>query len=75
MAKTPIKRAITGSLVVVNIESATSDPIFLIADDIPLIPTRKTYRALIMPKILRPMFFDSVFTDSFQFMFFKYWRE
>ena len=36
-----IKRAVTGSLVVVKIESATSEPICLMADDIPFIPTKK----------------------------------
>ena len=35
-----------GLLVVVKIESATSEPICLIAEDIPLIPTRNRYKAI-----------------------------
>ena len=40
VANTPIKRATNGLLVAVKIDSATPAPICLIAEDIPLIPTR-----------------------------------
>jgi hypothetical protein len=41
VAKIPIKRATNGSLVVVRTALANPPPICLMAEDMPLIPTRK----------------------------------
>jgi hypothetical protein len=52
VANTPINSAITGSLVAVKMESAISAPMCLMADDMPLIPTRNIKSALRTPAVL-----------------------
>jgi hypothetical protein len=76
--KTPIKRAIKGFFVAVKIDSATPDPICLIAEDIPLIPTKKRYIAAKTPirvkRVLKVSLFifilgASVFYPALGFLF------